>query len=68
LFEKSPRRWQAPHGDYLADARAKVQALTSFAGQFGDRFVRIESVAKVDDGSLRVLDLGTGGQGRGPGV
>ncbi len=23
----------------------------------GDRFVRIESVAKVEDGSLRVLDL-----------
>ena len=47
-----------PHGDYLADARAKLQALAEFAEQFGDRFVRIESVAKVDDGSLRVLDLG----------
>ena len=46
-----------PHGDYLADARAKLQALAAFAEQFGDRFVRIESVAKVDDGSLRVLDL-----------
>jgi hypothetical protein len=47
-----------PHGDYLADARAKLQALARFAEQFGDRFVRIESVAKVDEGSLRVLDLG----------
>ena len=47
-----------PHGDHLADARAKLRALASFAEQFGDRFVRIESVAKVDDGSLRVLDLG----------
>ncbi len=46
-----------PHGDYLADARAKLQALASFAERFGDRFMRIESVAKVEDGSLRVLDL-----------
>ena len=46
-----------PHGDYLADARAKLQALAAFAAQFGERFVRIESVAKVEDGSLRVLDL-----------
>lgn len=47
-----------PHGDHLADARAKLRALAAFAEQFGDQFVRIESVAKVDDGSLRVLDLG----------
>jgi type III restriction enzyme len=47
-----------PHGDYLADARAKLQALATFAERFGGRFVRIESVAKVEDGSLRVLDLG----------
>ena len=46
-----------PHGDYLADARAKLQALARFAGQFSDQFVRIESVAEVEDGSLRVLDL-----------
>jgi hypothetical protein len=46
-----------PHGDYLADARAKLKALARFAERFADRFVRIESVAKVDDGSLRVLDL-----------
>ncbi len=42
---------------YLADARAKLQALAAFAVRFGDRFVRIESVAKMDDGTLRVLDL-----------
>lgn len=47
-----------PHGDHLADARAKLRALAMFAAQYGDRFVRIESVAKVEDGSLRVLDLG----------
>jgi hypothetical protein len=46
-----------PHGDYLADARAKLQALAAFAEQFADRFVRVESVAKVEDGGLRVLDL-----------
>jgi hypothetical protein len=46
-----------PHGDHLADARAKLRALAAFAESFGDRFVRIESVAKVGDGSLRVLDL-----------
>lgn len=46
-----------PHGDYLADARAKLKALASFADRFADRFVRVESVARVDDGSLRVLDL-----------
>ena len=46
-----------PHGDYLADARAKIQALATFAERFADRFVRIESVAKMEDGSLRVLNL-----------
>jgi hypothetical protein len=47
-----------PHGDHLGDARAKIRALGAFAEQFGERLVRIESVAKVEDGSLRVLDLG----------
>ncbi len=46
-----------PHGDYLADARAKLHALAMFAARFSDQFVRVESVAKVEDGTLRVLDL-----------
>jgi type III restriction enzyme len=46
-----------PHGDHLADARAKLGALAGFAERFGDRFVRVESVAQVEDRSLRVLDL-----------
>jgi len=46
-----------PHGDHLADALAKLRALAEFAERFSDRFVRIESVAKVDDGTLRVMDL-----------
>ena len=46
-----------PHGDHLADARAKVRALADFAERYGDRFLRVDSIAKVADGSLRVLDL-----------
>ncbi len=46
-----------PHGDYLADARAKLHALAMFAERYSDRFVRVESVARVEDGTLRVLDL-----------
>ena len=45
-----------PHGDHLADAKAKLRALAEFAERFGDRFVRIESVVKVG-GELRLLDL-----------
>ena len=46
-----------PHGDHLADARAKLRALADFAKRFADRFVRIESIAQADHRSLRVLDL-----------
>ena len=46
-----------PHGDHLADARAKVRALADFAERYEDRFLRVDSIAKVGDGSLRVLDL-----------
>ena len=46
-----------PHGDYLADAKAKLRALADFADVYGRRFLRIESVAKVVDGTLRSLDL-----------
>ena len=35
-----------PHGDHLADARAKLRALADFAERFADRFVRVESVAR----------------------
>jgi hypothetical protein len=45
-----------PHGDHLADARGKLRALAAFAEAYGDRFVRIESIAKAE-GGLRVLDL-----------
>jgi type III restriction enzyme len=46
-----------PHGDHLADAKAKLSALADFAEAHGDRFIRVVSVAKGSDGSLRVLDL-----------
>jgi hypothetical protein len=46
-----------PHGDHLADAKAKLRALADFAETHGDQFVRVVSIAKASDGSLRVLDL-----------
>ncbi|MCU1396489.1 MAG: type restriction endonuclease subunit [Ilumatobacteraceae bacterium] len=46
-----------PHGDHLADARTKLEALARYADQHGQAFVRIESVSQAADGSLRLLDL-----------
>lgn len=46
-----------PHGDHLADAKAKLNALAAFAETHGDRFIRIVSIAKGENGELRVLDL-----------
>lgn len=45
-----------PHGTHLADAGAKLRALAGYAERFGDRFVRIQGLAKAD-GTLRSLDL-----------
>jgi len=46
-----------PHGDHLADAKAKMRALAKFADDYGERFLRIQSIAKTSDGTLRSLDL-----------
>src|ERR1700682_860382 len=46
-----------PHGDHLADAKAKLRALADFADSHGDRFLRIQSVARTADGTLRIIDL-----------
>lgn len=46
-----------PHGDHLADAKAKLRALADFADSHGHRFLRIQSVVKSADGTLRFLDL-----------
>lgn len=46
-----------PHGDHLADARAKLNALTDYSEEYGTEYVRIESLATNNDGELVVLDL-----------
>ncbi len=46
-----------PHGDHLADAKSKLRALADFVEEYGERFLRVQSVAKADDGTLRSLDL-----------
>ncbi|OAH51059.1 hypothetical protein AYL44_01895 [Microbacterium oleivorans] len=45
-----------PHGHHLADSVVKLRALADFAHEFGDRFHRIEAVAKAG-GKMKVLDL-----------
>ena len=46
-----------PHGHHLADALPKLRGLAEFAATHGESFHRIESVAQMQDGTLRVLDL-----------
>ena len=46
-----------PHGDHLADARNKLNALADYAELYGENFVRIDSITKHAD-ELRYLDLG----------
>ena len=46
-----------PHGHHLADALPKLRGLAEFAATHGKSFHRIESVARMKDGTLRVLDL-----------
>lgn len=46
-----------PHGDHLSDAKAKLRGLSDYAETFRDRYIRIESIARVADGRLRSLDL-----------
>jgi len=46
-----------PHGHHLADALPKLRGLAEFAAEFGDAFHRIEAVARLQDGTLRILDL-----------
>lgn len=46
-----------PHSHHLADALPKLRGLVAFADAHGDAFHRIEAVARMDDGTLRVLDL-----------
>ena len=46
-----------PHGSHLADAVPKLRGLADFAQRHAHAFHRIESVARVNDDALRVLDL-----------
>ena len=46
-----------PHGYHLADALPKLRGLCAFAVEYGEAFHRIEAIARMDDGTLRVLDL-----------
>ena len=46
-----------PHGHHLADALPKLRGLADFAASQGESFYRIESVARLPNGFLRVLDL-----------
>jgi type III restriction enzyme len=48
-----------PHGHHLSDALDKLGALTDFAEEFGEHFMRIEAVSKNEKG-----DLGTGLKGK----
>lgn len=45
-----------PHGHHLADALPKLQGLARFAERYGEHFLRIDAISKVDD-ELRFLDL-----------
>ena len=46
-----------PHGFHLTDALPKLRGLAAFAEEHGGSFHRIESVARMSDGTLRVMDL-----------
>lgn len=46
-----------PHSPHLADALFKLRGLAEFAATHREFFHRIESVARMKDGTLRVLDL-----------
>ena len=46
-----------PHGPHFADALPKLRGLAEFADTHGESFHRIESIARMNDGTLRVLDL-----------
>jgi len=46
-----------PHGHHLADALLKLRGLSEFAATYCDQFHRIEAVARMEDDTLRVLDL-----------
>jgi type III restriction enzyme len=46
-----------PHGFHLGDALPKLRGLADYAEEYGIEFHRVEAVAEMKDGTIRVLDL-----------
>lgn len=46
-----------PHGHHLGDALDKLRALANYAAQYGDQFIRIESVSGQNADTLKLVDL-----------
>ena len=46
-----------PHGHHFTDALPKLRGLADFAASHGESFHRIEPVARMTNGVLRVLDI-----------
>mgnify|MGYP002719455208 FL=1 len=46
-----------PHGAYLGDALGKLRGLARYAEQYGEHFLRIESISGANTESLKALDL-----------
>lgn len=46
-----------PHGTHLSDGLPKLRGFADFAEEFGTELHRIEAVAEMPDGQMRVLDL-----------
>jgi hypothetical protein len=46
-----------PHGHHLSDALPKLKGLARFAERYGDRFLRIEAITRIDTKDLSMLDL-----------
>lgn len=46
-----------PHGHHLGDALDKLRALSNYAAEFGDQFIRIESLSGTDVNNLKLVDL-----------
>ena len=46
-----------PHGHHLEDSIVKLQGLARFAAEHGDAFHRIEALSRVNNTTIKVLDL-----------
>ena len=46
-----------PHSDHLADARVKLEALVDYTEQYGNEYIRVESLATNSKGAIVSLDL-----------